>query len=407
MAAIAAARAGCRVVLCERQAASGRKLLASGGGRCNLTNTVPRNQFARAFGSEKAALVTACLKQFGQQEIIRFFDTRGIPLAAEDGLHYFPTSQRAADILAVLIKLVDECRIPVLYGIDIHEIIIENGCFSGIRHSNGSIRAAQGILATGGMGYPQLGGTASGFECAAKAGHTVIEPVTGLVALVTEEKWPGQCAGVTLDWARLRIAGAPDSCLRQRTEGALLFTHRGISGPAAIDISGSVARLLLREKPVQLHCVLQKETDNARWMKRFEGWQREPGGKFLGSRLAEHLPQCLVTELLTLCNCPSPLRCADVSRALKINIITQLIQGINLHICDTEGWSRAMVTSGGIAVDQVDKTTMQSTRVAGLFFAGEVVDCDGPCGGYNLTWAFSSGWVAGTAAAKRIMEGKK
>ena len=402
MAAIAAAQHGCRVAVCDRLNNPGRKLLASGGGRCNITMAVSSSECARSFGRKKSPFIKAVPKQFGPPDVVEFFESIGLKLIAEDGTNYYPATNRAADVLGALTQTAAQRGVHIVPKVDASEIIVSRGAVCGVRHAHGVLRASAGILAGGGCGYLSLGGSNAGCDLAAALGYDIVPPVPGLVALVSQEAWPGTCAGLSLEWSRLRIANGHDLGDHVQTEGELLFTHRGISGPAAIDLSATVNRILLKEESVTIRVVVQRETDTAVWSRRFEQWQQSRGSTRLFTCLHEYLPVRLTEALMTACSCPLDIRCADVSRLAKNTLSEALAQGMKLRIHASEGWDRAMVMSGGVGTAQIDASTMSGKLHQGLFFAGEVVDCDGPCGGYNLTWAFGSGWVSGTSAAHYV-----
>lgn len=393
IAAIKAAENGNKVVVCERQKNVGVKLLASGGGRCNITNSTPVRQFANAFGISKSSLVYSCLKKFGPNDLKRFFAEHGVTLVETDGLFY-PSTNRAGDILEALLKSCGEKNVEIRTGLHVEEILHEGNRFTGIRHNEGIITGRACIIAAGGKSYPKLGGSESGYILAKGTGHQIVKPVPGLVALITKERWPGECAGITLDWAKITIAGTCDKSLANKTQGGLLFTHRGISGPAALDISASVARILLERQSVTLKCILQKETDGAVWLRRFENWQQKEGGKTISVHLSRYLSSRLANAVIIQSGFNPQTRAADISRAMKVKLVNELTTGVSLTVTDTEGWDRAMVTSGGVSLEEIDHDTLESKHIKGLYFAGEVLDSCGPCGGFNLTWCFSSGAVA-------------
>jgi predicted Rossmann fold flavoprotein len=400
MAAIKASENGQKVLLCESQDQFGRKLLASGGGRCNITNSLPLHQFTALFGSEASSFVKSCLKKFSRDDLLKFFSGFNISFVSKDGVHLFPVTNRSSDILDSLLKACKNNGVDLQTGAFVEELIIDENRFSGVKFREKIVNAKKCILACGGKSYPGLGGSESGYSLAKKCGHSIIEPVPALVALVTEEKWPGECAGLTLQWAGLTLPEEKDFKSKNRYQGGFLFTHNGISGPSVLDISASVSRLLLEKKPVILRCVFQNETNETEWLKRFEIWQQKEGSIKTTSLLSRYLPARLVKGLMQHCNVDQSILASDVNRASKIRFVQALVSGVDLKISSTEGWGRAMVTSGGVSLDNINKETLESKIIQGLFFAGEIIDCQGPCGGFNLTWCFSSGAVAGTEACR-------
>jgi predicted Rossmann fold flavoprotein len=224
------------------------------------------------------------------------------------------------------------------------------------------------------------------------AGHTLVEPVPALVALTTEDDWPKHCSGVTVHNVKIWI-DQPHR-IKPHTQQSLLFTHRGISGPAVLDISGAVSRLLQHGSPVVIRVNFCPAISCEELNTQFISWQQKEGSKIISSLCAAYLP---ATVAKALCKCVGldGVRAADLTKEARNRLVTLLGEGVPVTITGTDGFTTAMVTSGGVALEQLDKRTLQSAIVARLYFAGEVVDIDGPCGGYNLQWAFSSGHLAG------------
>jgi hypothetical protein len=257
------------------------------------------------------------------------------------------------------------------------------------------VAAAHVILATGGRGYPSLGGSASGYELARQAGHTIVGPTPALVPLLVKEPWVRRCAGASLASARIRIdlAGEP----RAGLAGGVLFTHAGLSGPAVLDLSGDVAALLAGRKTVPLRVDLAPGTTADEWRRRFDKWRTAEPRKTVVGLLDRHLPKSLAAALAELAGIGPALRPVQLSAAAR-DRLAELLAALPLTVTGTEGWDRAMVTRGGVILKEVDPRTLRSKRLAGLSLAGEVLDLDGPSGGFNLQWAFSSGYLAGKSS---------
>jgi predicted Rossmann fold flavoprotein len=248
------------------------------------------------------------------------------------------------------------------------------------------------IIATGGKGYPSLGGQGIGYALAEQAGHRIIEPVPAMVALRTVESWPGSCTGISLPDVMVVI----DLPKFRKTiyRGELLFTHHGISGPPVIDLSGEVSGLLKKHQQVMLTVNLFSDRTVAFWHQEFKRWQENSGKKQLNTLLAGHLPHAVANALCELAGNIGTVKAAEFPASGREEL-ARLLTALPLRVNATEGWNRAMVTRGGVALKTVNPATLESRLVKGLFFAGEVLDLDGPCGGFNLQWAFSSGALAG------------
>jgi hypothetical protein len=391
MAAIAAAEAGRRVLVLEQLDRPGAKLLASGGGRCNLTSTLPARDFLARFGRQ-GRFAQPALEALGPDSLRKFLDSLGVPTHSPDGLHVYPVSNSAVTVQSALWRRAKELRVAVRLGVCATGLWIEDGGLRGVETGDGRVAARSVVLACGGKGYRLLGGTGTGYDLARRGGHTIVEPVPALVPLVAREAWPRRCAGVALSPARVWIDLARQS--RAGLVGDVLFTHMGVSGPAVLDLSGDVAALLRGRAEVPLRLDVSPGTSAEEWLARHGGWQAAGGQKTMAGLLDRHLPKSLAAVVCDLAGIRPDTRPARVSRAVR-RTFAELLTGLPLAITGTEGWDRAMVTRGGVSLKEVDPKTLRSRRLAGLSLAGEILDLDGPSGGFNLQWAFSSGYLAG------------
>jgi len=394
MAAISAARQNARVTLCEQMPQPGLKLLATGGGRCNLTNTLAADELMARFGRD-GRFMRHALDLMPPGRIREFFASIGVPTHAPDGFHVFPRSESAADVLAALRRACSELSVRMLVHRRVDALRLSDGAAAGLETADGPLTADCVILATGGKSYPSLGATGSGYDIARKAGHSITEPVPALVPLVSRERWPRECAGATLSPARIWI-DLPRHGKGGRT-GDILFTHQGVSGPAALDLSGDVSRLLQQRPDVPVCIDITPGTPAADWMARFDAWHKTAGRKMIRTLLDRHMPASLAEVVCSLANVAAQAHPAEVTRAQR-QALARLVTQLPLAITGTEGFARAIVTRGGVSLKEVDPRTLQSRVVQNLFFAGEMLDLDGPTGGYNLTWAFAGGWLAGQRA---------
>lgn len=395
MAAIRAAERGATVTLCERLPQPGRRLLATGGGCCNLTNALTLENFVARFGQPGRFMITA-LKAFGREELLAFMAGHGVPCSCADGFHYFPDSQKAGDILLALDRILRKTGVRLRMNTMVDRLLLSNSRIAGVTAGHDRITANAVVLATGGLSYPELGGHPSGRALARAMGHTLIPPVPGLVGLTTHEVWPGECAGIVLPSACVRI-GHPDF-RRDEWRGDLLFTHHGISGPPILDLSGRVARRLLDRPDVSLRLNFMPGMTAPKWTGRLVEWQQKHGRRTVKNLLGEHIPRKLAAIACREAGIDPLLTAARLPRSSRDQLAAWLA-GAPLTITGTDGLDRAMVTSGGITLKQVNSANLESRLVPGLYFAGEILDLDGPCGGFNLQWAFSSGRLAGLSAA--------
>ena len=380
---------GAKTVILEHGSRAGRKILITGGGRCNITNALKTVQFAKRFG-EKWHFVLPALKHFSPESLREFFAAKGVKTVLTDDFHYFPESGRAQDILDALLA---GCRDAVFkYNFSPERIMVSpGGEVAGVCGSGGEIYAPRVIVCCGGTSYPGTGSDGSGYKLAGNLGHHIVTPVPAMVGLRTSETWPGECAGISLPDAELSIAMPGE---KSRCRGELLFTKQGISAFAVLDISGRIARMLLQNKniPVKLNLIASSNKEHI--IQIFQEARQRSGTRSVGKILSAYLPKKLIPVV-----CPVPETAAARFSTADMRITAANITEMQLHICATDGWQKAQVTAGGVDIGEVDEKTLESKLVKGLFFAGEVLDIDGPCGGYNLQWAVSSGVLAATAAA--------
>jgi predicted Rossmann fold flavoprotein len=391
-AAVAAGMAGRRVLVCERMRQSGCKLLATGGGRCNVTTADSDEAVMAAFGRHGRFMHPA-LTSFGPAAIRAWLTRADVPTVVQDDGCVFPVSQKAHDVLHAFMGAADHFGATVRCNCEVTALIIRAGVVTGVETSAGPLAAGRVILAAGGCSYPALGANGSGLEMARQAGLTVVAPVPALVPLITAEDWPRQLPGIVLAQGRVRIDAK--GCGREGVAGPVLFTHRGISGPPVLNLSGEVAARLA-DGPVTVRVGMRADRDTAAWRGIIEGWRTAHGGRALHNLLAGELPRSLAETLCGLAGVPA----TAVARAPRASLETlaALCGEAPLTITATQGWAHAMVTRGGVALDELDPRTLACRRLPGLQCVGEGVNLDGPCGGYNLTWAFASGWLAGGAA---------
>ena len=396
MAAIAAAEEGRKVLLLEQMNQPGLKILASGGGRCNLSNLVEPAEFRTAFGRQ-GRFITAAMAVMGPENLRQFLDGIGVPTIVEDGARVYPVSQRSGDVQSALRKQIKNLGVKLRLGSAIRRLWIDSGELLGVEvHANQRIAAGRVVLACGGKSWPKLGGTGGGYTLARQAGLEITEPLPALVPLCTRDRWPARLAGVSLRKVRLWI----DLPGQDKTglTGDLLFTHGGLSGPIALNISGQISELL-REGPVPLRIELIAGMGTAQWSQRLEDWRNLDGGRRVVKLLQDYLPRSVCTVLCELGDMKEQTSVAHLTADNRESLI-KLLSGVQLTVTSTEGFETAFVTRGGVKLQQVDPKTLQSRSLAGLYLAGEVLDLDGPSGGFNLQWAFASGWLAGKSAAQ-------
>jgi len=388
-AAVAGSAAGRRVLVCERMPQAGRKLLITGGGRCNVTTSDSTQAIMAAFGS-RGRFMHPALSVFGPTDIRAWLAHEGVPTVVQEDGCVFPVSQQARDVLDAFQNTATRNGVKVRYACEARSLILHQGSVVGVETSAGPLKAERVILATGGCSYPALGSNGSGFKMARQAGLVVTPPVPALVPLITAEAWPRQLPGLTLQQGRVRIDTKGSG--HEGRVGPVLFTHRGLSGPPILNLSGEVAAKLVTG-PVKIRLRMRADRDVPDWRRIYEEWRKRYGNRALHNLLSGEIPRKLAEALCELAD----LSATPVVRAprARLEMLAELCADAPLTITATQGWDHAMVTRGGVALDQLDPRTLMCRSHPGLQCAGEAVDLDGPCGGYNLTWAFASGWLAG------------
>jgi predicted Rossmann fold flavoprotein len=382
MGAITAARSGLRVLVLERMPKPGLKLLASGGGRCNLCNTLPQEEFMAAFGRQGRFMQPA-LHALSSTDLRAFFNDLGVP--TEEEMHkVFPASGSAESVLSALLEECRKNRIEIRTHCEATALPQEGG----VKTTSELIPTKAVLLASGGKGYAALGGSASGYGLARRTGHEIVEPVPADVPLLIQERWVKELAGVAVPNINLRIGlkGFP----KAGTVGDLLFTHQGLSGPVVLNSSGAVAEKLQTMENVPLVINFSAALGD---------WQKEAGNKSIANALRPWLPAAITKALCQQCQIDSDLPASRLSPKKKDLLIEQITH-CRLTATGTEGFNKAMVTRGGVDLKSIDPHTLQSKLRPNLYFAGEALNLDGPCGGFNLQWAFSSGHLAGNSIAE-------
>jgi predicted Rossmann fold flavoprotein len=387
MAAIKAAENNNRVIVFEQQSQVGLKLLASGGGRCNLTNVLDAEQISVAFGRQGRFTLKA-LELLSPEKLRSFFAFNGVETEITDSFHIFPKSGKAQDILNVLLTLCKKLQVEIKTSCRVEKLIIENAQIKGIQTKDSKIAGDYVIIAGGGKGYPKLGGSNNAYLLAEQAGHKINTPLPALVGLRSVEQWPGHCSGISFKSVETSIDSP--KYRKKIYSGELLFTHHGVSGPAIIDLAGEVSFLLTKSHKVPLKINLFPDISKEEWQKFFKEQQKNYGKRQISKILSQYLVKKLANEFCKLANIERDMKIAELTVEAR-NKLCSLLNALTLKIKGTDGWDKAMLTRGGVELKKVNPDNLESRLVKGLFFAGEVLDLQGPCGGYNLQWAFASG----------------
>lgn len=391
MAAITAARRGKSILLLEKLSKIGAKLKATGGGRCNLTNTLDKETFMSRFGRD-GRFMTPALEAFDHQSLTDFFEQIGVATHAPDGFRIFPKTHSSTTIINALEAELQNRGVTVLCSQKVKTLEHDGTKVTGVRTESENFDADMVIVATGGMGYPMLGAEGDGFAMAEKTGHEVTELSPAMMPLRTKEKWVGNCRADTVPKVEMRVA--MKKYKRLHAIGDLIFTKEGIRGPVVLDFSREITPLLNTYEEVPLLMNLTKGMNEEQVRQHFKTELNQNPHRSTLELLMTLLPESVSLELCKLAEVVPDLGLSKQPGTHRDRLI-QLLAWMPLTVNGHDGFKMAMVTRGGIKLKEIDPYTMQSRKLAGLYFCGEVVDLDGPCGGYNLQWSFSSGYLAG------------
>lgn len=392
MAALVAARAGVRVCVLEAGPRVGRKLLASGGGRCNVTNTLPVDEFMARFGRQGRYMAPA-LARLDSAALRAFLHGLGVETHAPDGRRVFPVDHSARTVLAGLLDELTRSGVEIVTDCAARSLEIADGAVCGVITDQGARAASAVLLATGGCGYPSLGGDLTGCRLAAGCGHGLVPSHPGMVALTVREHWPALCTADTIGGAVLTLRRRG----KQRLEGQgdLIFTRDGLAGPVVLDLSRELTPLLDDGEDLALELALTGR-DHQRWLADLAGAPHLPLADWLAG--PGQVAPSLASVMPELAGVDRALPADQLGRKATARLAA-LLARITVTVTGHAGWDQAMVMRGGVRLKDVDPETLASRRVRGLFLAGEMLDLDGPCGGFNLQWAFASGHLAGLGLA--------
>ncbi|MDD5594725.1 MAG: NAD(P)/FAD-dependent oxidoreductase [Candidatus Omnitrophica bacterium] len=397
MAAIRASELGQEVTLIEKNSRPGRKLLLSGKGRCNLTNTSDLETFIKRFSGNGQFLRDAFKKLFWP-DLMHFFEERGLKLKVERQLRVFPDSQLSSAVLEVLLRQLEKNQVKALYHQSVKDILVREAKVQGVLLSDGTkIIADKVILATGGISYQFTGSTGDGLRIAGQLGHKIIFLRPGLVPLETKEEYPKKLEGLALKNIRLKFSEGKKEIISEI--GELIFTKFGVSGPLVLSLSGQIVDWLDEKRRVSLEIdlkpALSPEQLDTRLLREF----KQSPKKAIKNILKNLLPQRLIVLFLDLAKINPEKRASQFTQKERKSIVA-LLKAFHMEIAKSLPIEEAMVTQGGVSLKEINPRTMESRLIKGLYFSGEMIDLDADTGGFNLQAAFSTGYLAGESAAQ-------
>lgn len=394
MAAVFAARAGAEVILVEKNDRLGRKLFITGKGRCNLTNSADVEDLFPAVVSNSKFLYSG-FYSFTNEQVIDFFEDLGVKTKVERGGRVFPASDHSSDVIRALEREMDRLGVNVHLNTEVKELILEDGRACGVRTADGkAIRSGAVIVATGGISYPSTGSTGDGYRFAKAAGHKVTELSPSLVPMEVKEWYARELMGLSLRNIEIRVTDGKKTLYQEF--GEMLFTHYGVTGPVILSASSIVGKRL-KERELTLHIdlkpALTEEQLDRRVLREFEANHNRQFKNAVDSLF----PAKLKPVIVELSEIPEEKKVHEITKEERRRFV-RLIKDFTMTLTALRGYSEAIITKGGVAVKEIDPGTMESKKIKGLYFAGEVLDLDAVTGGYNLQIAWSTGYLAGTDA---------
>jgi len=391
-----AAKAGATTILLEKKGQTGRKLAITGKGRCNLTNSAPLEEFLEAFGPNGKFLRQAFM-QFFNADLVAFIEELGVKVELERGGRFFPLDNRAEDIALALENWAAATGVKIQTGTAVDELLVENERVVGVRSGRQKmIEADAVIVATGGRSYPGTGSTGDGYRLAEAAGHVLVPTRPALVPIETAGRTAKELQGLSLKNVTLKLI--VDGKELDQALGEMLFTHFGLSGPIILLLSGQIVDALRLRKKVTLSLDLKPAVNEKKLEARLLREFTAHGNKQLQNILKELLPAKMIPVCIDLLDLPSDLKGNQVTTAERRQL-RHWLKDFSFEVTGHRPIEEAIITAGGVNLKEIEPRSMESRLVHGLYFVGEVLDINGPTGGYNLQAAFSTGWLAGRSAA--------
>jgi predicted flavoprotein YhiN len=424
MAAGHAAECGAKVLLLEKTDGCGKKILVSGKTRCNLTNSAELNHFISMYGRNGRFLFGAFHKFF-RPELLDFLNNHGLPAKVERGGRIFPESDDAHDVVRVFKKYLFENNVRIKLNAKVTDIILKDTAVCGVKTQDKDYHCKAVILATGGATWPSTGSTGDGYKISAPLGHNIVKLRPALVPLIVhEQKLAQSIQGVSLRNVRATaFQGKADTidskltpdCVYGRGEkktpkipviesrfGEMLFTHFGLGGPIILLMSLGVIEAL-EKGPVSLLIDLKPALTREQLHKRLQRDLEQFSKRKISGIIKEYLPAKMIEPFIDLTGIDKEKLAHQITSSERGEIV-ELLKALRFNIKSPLPLEKAIVTAGGVSLDEIDPRTMASKLIAGLYFCGEVMDIDADTGGYNLQAAFSTGFVAGEKAAEFVQQ---
>lgn len=402
MSAVTSAENGNEVILLEKMEKLGKKLLITGKGRCNITNSAEMDEFMKNI-PENSKFLYSSFSRFTNNDIISFLNKQGVATKVERGGRVFPASDKAEDVLNAFLKKLKELNVTIKTNFEVTKILTEGSVSTGIEGKNNGkiekIMADKIILTTGGKSYPVTGSTGDGYKMAKDLRHTITSLKPSLVPLICNGESKRLCQemqGLSLRNVKVKIT--ENNKVIYEDFGEMLFTHYGISGPIILSASAVLIRYknideLLKENKVKIHIDLKPALDEEKLDNRILRDFEELKNKQFKNSLGLLLPKKMVEPMISIIGIDPEKRINEITKEERKTIVKDL-KNLELTINGFRGIEEAIVTKGGISIKEINPKTMESKLIQGLYFAGEIIDLDAFTGGFNLQIAWSTGYAA-------------
>jgi len=381
------------VLLLEKLPTIASKLKATGGGKCNITNTLSNDELMHRFGRDGRFMQDA-LKEFDSQKLIEFLNSIGVDTHAPDGFRIFPISHNSSTIIKALQTKMQEVGVEIKCSQKVTQLLQDGVKITGLKTQDATYRCKNIVLATGGLGFSSLGAEGDGYKLSCEVGHTTTKLYPAMLPLHTKESWVENCRADTIAKVKIKIDIKKHKKLQAM--GDLIFTKKGIRGPVVLDFAREITPLLEKYSEVPILINLTNGMNEEDILKHL----KKQTSNILDA-LSSIVPKSLAMELCKLTDINTEKTFNKIDGENKNHLI-KLLAWTPLTIVGNDGFKMAMITRGGIKLKEINPKTMQSKIIDGLYFCGEVMDIDGPCGGYNLQWSFSSGYLAGLLKKDKI-----
>ncbi|MCK9578117.1 NAD(P)/FAD-dependent oxidoreductase [bacterium] len=391
MAAIGAVNRGKKVLVIEKNQQLGKKLLLTGDGRCNLSHLEKNNKdFVKNFGT-KGDFLLSPFSIFGPRETFDFFEKERLALNIENDGRVFPKSNKSKDVLITLKKMLE--GVDILYGKNVKVINVENGIIKSILlHDDSELKSKSYILCAGGKSFPSTGSDGSGFSLAKSVGHTIVNPVPGLVPIKIKQKWVKKLMGITMKDVAITFYANSKKIIRDR--GSILFTHFGITGPIILNASNELGKHIAKKITIEVDLFPDKNVDDLK--KEIFTLIGENKNKKIKNIFEVYFSEKLLLAILNFCE----IDCNKKAREIKKDDILRMcnfVKKVELEFESLESFEISMATNGGVSLNEINSKNMRSKIIKNLYFAGEIVDLIGKTGGYNLQMCWTTGYVAGNS----------